>query len=146
MKQFLGRTGHMNELFLQWAQEHTQELLDKGIVTEIRDNTRDITEKPLPNPAQVVYYSSPTHLGIVTVWQEGFMDMETLKIEHQKKEYNRHFDKKTGKFVYVQQSEYYRHFDDITRLNFDELLEEFFQNMLSILLKHNSIQEKNLFR
>jgi hypothetical protein len=56
--------------------------------------------------------------------------METLKIEHQKKEYNRHFDEKTGKFVYVQQSEYYRHFDDITRLNFDELLEEFFQNML----------------
>ena len=120
----------MNELFLQWAKEHIQELLDRGIVTEIRDNTREISETQLPNPAQVVYYYSPTHIGIVTVWQEGFMDMETMKIENQKKEYNWHFDEKTGKFFYVQPSEYYRHFDDITTLHFDDVLEDFFQNML----------------
>lgn len=129
MNQFFGDTKHMNEVFLQWAKEHTQELEGRGIVTEIRDHTQDTTEKHVPNPGQVVYYSSPTHLGVVTVWQNGSMDMETLRIEHEKKEYYRHVDEKTGNVVDIQQSEYYRHFDDITGLNFDDILEEFFQNM-----------------
>jgi aminopeptidase C len=101
----------MNKLFLQWAKEHTKELVERGIVSEIPDLTRGIVEKKLQNPCQVVYYYSDTHVGYVSVWRTGIMDMEILNFETEK-------------------LEYYRHFDEIKNLSFENILEEFFQNML----------------
>lgn len=101
----------MNELFLQWAKEHIKELAEKGIVSEIPDLTKEVVEKKLQNPCQVVYYYSSIYIGYVSVWQTGITDMEILNIE-------------------TESLEYYRHFDNINDLGFDTILEEFFQNLL----------------
>lgn len=100
----------MDDIFLQWAKEHREELAERGFVSEIPDLSREIVEKKLQNPCQVVYYYSLTHVGFVSVWRTGIMDLEMVNIETEK-------------------MEYYRHFDDITGLHLDDVLENFFQNM-----------------
>lgn len=129
MSGFLKNREPMNELFLNWMKEHIQELLERGIISEIREQTRETIDKQV-NPCQTVYYYSATHIGVVSVWQEGAMDMETLNIEPEKAEYYQHVDKKTGKILKLQKSEYYQHFETIVGLRFEDILEEFFQQML----------------
>ena len=101
----------MDKLFLQWAKEHMKELAEQGFISEIPDLTREVMEKKLQNPCQVVYYYSSTCIGYISVWQTGITDMEILNIETEK-------------------LEYYRHFDDIKGMKFENMFKEFFQNML----------------
>jgi hypothetical protein len=100
----------MNEVFLQWAKEHEKDLLERGIVSEIPDLSKEVLEKKLQNPCQVVYFYSKTHLGFVSVWKSGIMDMEILNAENSN-------------------LEFYQHIDDVTKMNMDDILESFFKKM-----------------
>ncbi|WHY75285.1 hypothetical protein QNH20_14110 [Neobacillus sp. WH10] len=63
----------MEELFYSWFKEHREELLKKGIVTDLilEPTTTD-------NPAIFADHLSSTKMGRVTVWNSGSIEIEIL--------------------------------------------------------------------
>ena len=63
----------MEELFYSWFKENKEELLNRGIETDL------ILEPTLTdNPAIFADHFSSTKMGRVTVWNSGSIDIEIL--------------------------------------------------------------------
>ncbi|OPH47377.1 hypothetical protein BC351_40190 [Paenibacillus ferrarius] len=102
----------MNNKFLLWVKSKESVLQISNITCEIRDSTAEVIEKKSENPCQIVFFDSGKKMGSVCVWKSGFMDIEILDFDTEKKEY-------------------YKHSDDIgLNPDFDDILREFLDRMV----------------
>lgn len=63
----------MDELFYKWFNDNKTKLNNKGIQTE-----KISKSIPNPNPSVIADHTTETHMGRVTVWKSGLIDMEIL--------------------------------------------------------------------
>lgn len=96
----------MTKRFLQWNEENHKRLDKMGItIDQIIEN-----DEPTDNNGMAVDYLSEICLGRVSVWQSGDVDIEILDISSEE--------------VLL-----YKHYDSLKIVDFDKLLQEFFDVM-----------------
>jgi hypothetical protein len=77
----------VEELFYSWFKEHKEELLNKGIATDL------ISEPTLTdNPAIFADHISSTRMGRVTVWNSGLIEMEIVEQNASETVYYQHLE------------------------------------------------------
>jgi hypothetical protein len=109
MNESLQNREPMNDLFLQWAKGHVQDFESREISLEIREHTKEIDGKKLPNPSQIVFFDRKERMGEIRVWMSGIADLEILNGE--------------GNTIY------YKHYDDIKGETFESISQEFFTRL-----------------
>ncbi len=96
----------VTKLFLQWNEENRKKLDKMGItIDQIIEN-----DEPTDNDGVAVDYLSEICLGRVSVWESGDVDMEILNISSEE--------------VLL-----YKHYDSLMIVDFNKLLQEFFDVM-----------------
>jgi hypothetical protein len=109
MSESLRKLEPMNQQLFQWAKDHREDFEAMGISLEIVDHTKEIEEKKLSNPVQVVFFDGRRGMGEVRVWMSGIAEMEILDNEGQ--------------------NIYYKHYDNINEGEFVEIFQEFLHNL-----------------
>jgi hypothetical protein len=109
MSESLQNLEPMNQLQLQWAKDHQEDFEAMGISLEIVDHTKEIEEKKLQNPVQVVFFKSKKYMGEIRVWMSGTADMEIIDDE--------------------ENNIYYKHYDTTRGKNFGELFQGFLHKL-----------------
>jgi hypothetical protein len=77
----------VEELFYSWFKEHKDELLNKGVAT-------DLISKPTltDNPAIFADHLSSTRMGRVTVWNSGSIEIEIVEQNTSETVYYKHLE------------------------------------------------------